>query len=233
LNLAMFYQKFDGYIDLAVVNAAPNRDGKVNSSGTTVSYNGDASTRGIEMQFDARPTTNWDVGLNASYADAHFDNASVPCNDFNGDGKPDSIGIPKVPVGQQVSFCTRDDSLAAISKFAMNASTEVRAEFAGVALFLRGLFSYRPAFTSKVLDYRFPSIANLNLYVGVRGPGNGWELSGFVKNAFNTRQVLSIGASEFKYGTSGGTLPPPLNSGYRQVSLAQPREFGITANLNF
>ena len=233
VNIAAFYQKFDGYIDITLVNPSPNRDGVVNSSGTNVSYNGDASTRGVELQLDARPSRNWDIGLNASYADAHWDGASVPCNDYNGDGKPDSIGTPRVPLGQQVSFCVRNDRLGDISKFAMNITSEVRMEVGSLTPFLRGLYTFRPAFTSGPSSYRFPDVSNLNLFFGIRSGGSRWELSGFVRNVFNTVQVQSVAGDQFKYSTSGGALPPPLLSGYRQIAIAPPREFGITASMNF
>lgn len=55
---------------------------------------GDAISKGIEVQLGFQPSQWVDFNVNATYADAHYDNAQLYCNDYNGDGIPDSIGTP-------------------------------------------------------------------------------------------------------------------------------------------
>lgn len=105
ISLAAYYQKFDGFISRRTVRTAAARDGVVDSGPFGINLNGDAVTKGIEADIATRVTDYLDLNVGASYNEARYSNALAPCNDFNFDGIPDTVGTPAVPVGQQVSFC--------------------------------------------------------------------------------------------------------------------------------
>src|SRR6185437_14169970 len=85
LNTDVFYQHFNGYINLLVVNASSAANGVIDTS-PTLTFNGDAESEGIETQLDAVITDGWDVGLKASWANAQYTNASIPCNTYTATG---------------------------------------------------------------------------------------------------------------------------------------------------
>ena len=238
LNLAAFYQKFDGFVGLVTAPTASARDGVIDGSAASISFNGDAISKGVEMQLDARPIDEWDISINASYANSHYDNATVPCRDSNGDGVPDTAGQPAVPIGQQVAFCTSNDRLANIPRFALSANSELRFSAGSIQPFIRGLLTYRPGFYAQAADYRYKSITNVNLFAGIRSPDAGWELTAFVKNLFNSTQITNASTAELQIATrflvpGPAGNPTPFRSGYTNVSVNPPREFGVTMNYRF
>lgn len=237
LNLAAFYQKFDGFVGLVTAPTASARDGVIDGSAASISFNGDAISKGVEMQLDARPIDEWDISINASYANSHYDNATVPCRDSNGDGVPDT-GQPAVPIGQQVAFCTTNERLANIPRFALSANSELRFSAGALQPFIRGLLTYRPGFYAQSADYRYKAITNVNLFAGVRSPDAGWELTAFVKNLFNSTQITNATSAELQIATrflvpGPAGNPTPFRSGYSAVSVNPPREFGVTMNYRF
>lgn len=238
INLAAFYQKFDGFVGLVTAPTSSARNGVIDGSANSISFNGDAISKGVEMQFDARPIDDWDISINASYANSHYDNALIPCRDSNGDGIPDTAGQPAVPIGQQVAFCQTNDRLANIPRFALSANSELRFSVGSLQPFIRGLVNYRPGFYSQTADYRYKAITNVNLFAGIRSPDAGWELTAFVKNLFNTTQITSASSAELQVATrflvpGPAGNPAPFRSGYSAVSVNPPREFGLTANYRF
>lgn len=235
VNLAAFYQKFDGFIGLTTVVTAPNRDGVISGAPANLSFNGDAISKGVELQVDARITREWSLGLAASYARSRYDNALTPCNDYNFDGKPDTQGERAVPIGQQVSFCTRNDRISESPDFALSANMEYAIDLGDVQPFIRSIVNYRSGFYSQQASYRYNAYANANLYLGVRNRTAGWELTLFVKNLFDTTQIRSVsndGNLQVATGTTtAGATPTPFLSNYRAVYTAPPREFGLTARI--
>jgi iron complex outermembrane receptor protein len=237
VNLAAFYQKFDGFIGLTSVVTAPNRDGVISGAPANLSFNGDAISKGVEAQIEARITRAWNVGLSASYARSRYDNARTPCNDYNFDGKPDTQGTRAVPIGQQVSFCTRNDRISETPDFSLSANTEYAIDLGDIEPFIRGLVTYRTGFYSQLASYRYNAYSNANLYVGIRNRTTGWDLTLFVKNLFDTTQVRSVsndGNLQVATGTTTRTgTPTPFLSNYRAVYSGLPREFGLTGRVAF
>lgn len=239
-NLAAYYQKFDGFIGLTSVVTSAARNGIVDSGTFTASFNGDAIAKGIEMQLDAAVTSFWDATLGMSYNKSHYDDALAPCNDFNFDGTPDSVGTPAVPVGQQVSYCRLNSRLNNSPEFALTATSELRAPVGFGELFLRGLFTHQAGYTIEAAAFRVPSNNNLDLFAGVRDDNGSWELSVFARNLFNDTSITGRGAGELQASTRYLTAPPPgsqpappFQSGYQTVTTRLPREFGLTASFRF
>jgi len=238
LNTDVFYQHFNGFINLVVVNASSAANGVIDAS-PTLTYNGDAESEGIETQLDAVITDGWDVGLKASWVNAQYTDALIPCNTFT------ASGAAFVPVGQQVSMCPNNGRIGETPKFHLTLQSEYDYD-TGTSYqpFISGLFSYQPGWHSSLVDYDYPDLPLLNLYAGVRNPDQGWDLTLFVKNAFDFESVRSLSpatAHGYQQATSvvqvyknnALAAGAPINSGYLPVTTTLPREIGVTLRYNF
>ncbi|TCJ37062.1 TonB-dependent receptor [Parafrankia sp. BMG5.11] len=251
LNLSAYYQKFKNYIAYnpgiatdAQINAttAAGSDGIADTALQPLPFTGDAISKGVEAQFSLSPTDFIDFAINAAYSDAHYDDAEILCNDFDGNGQPDADGVPSVQAGKQISTCVSNDRLSQIPKFSLSSTAEVRIPTGGsIEPFVRGLLNYRPGFNSERDNFDYRSYTKLDLFAGIRGAGGRWELLAFVKNVFDKARVLSASQGIVTQGTSGldFTFAPtnftgePFDSGYRTGVISPPRQIGVTAKFNW
>ncbi len=239
LNIAAFYQKFKNYVDFApaLTTNSSRIPGNVDTATAPLPTFGDATSKGVEMQLSIQPSDRVDFNLNATYADAHYDNAQVYCNDYNGDGLQDSIGVPRVPGTQQVALCTRNDRIADVPKFSLSSNGEVRFGSGSLTPFVRGLLSYRPGYDSQASAYRYRDFTKIDLFAGLRAEDK-WELNVFVKNVLNQTRATRVNQGRAQVPT--GTLPGleafgsiPFDSGYRLASISAPREIGATLRFSW
>lgn len=246
ISVAGFYQKFDGYLgrfndiyyNCQDMFGTCSPSGPAINNGTDVprtnglfnfNYNGDATIKGVEATVEGRPLDNWDVSVSAAYIKGRYDDAALPCNDFDGDGKPDGTGTPVITGSGNVSFCKTNSRLADIPDFTLSANSELRFPMDTVTPFVRGLLSYRPGVFSERADFRYQSRALLNAYVGVRTNDGRWEVNVFAKNLLNQKRITNISLGNAQQATAAG----PYDSGYRMVSATNPREVGLTTTFNF
>ena len=253
VDVAAFYQKFNGFISRftnisidqgtnidvdgdgipdGVFVGAP--DGDVDGA-TDVNYNGDATIKGVELTISGRPTDNWDFSISSSYVKARYKNALLPCNTFDGAGNP--IVVPNAAFGgvNNASFCNRNSRLADVPNFSLTANTEIRFPFGNVQPFIRGILNYRPSVFSENAQFRYPHRENINLFAGVRGPDNRWEVSIFARNLLNQEKITNIVVNNSTV-TGVDFLGGPnirYDSGYRGVNLTNPREVGLSAQIKF
>lgn len=243
LNLSAFYQKYQGYLvripyiyydyGLRGANGVPSGppDGTVDGvfpSG--FNYNGNATVKGVEATVNARPTPNWDLMVGAAYDHGRFNNAKLPCNDFNGSGTPNTIGSPSITGSGNVSYCQINGRLAEIPDFNLTTSTELRFPMGSVTPYVGALFTYRPSFNFWRTASHYQSLEQLNLYLGVRSAGDTWEIGGFVKNALNQKRVTSVlGPAVIPTARSGVVY----DSGYTLINATLPREIGATLTYHF
>jgi iron complex outermembrane receptor protein len=235
VNTDVFYQHFNGYINLTVVNASSAENGVIDTS-PTLTYNGDATSEGIETQVDAVITDGWDFGIKASWANAQYNDAKIPCNTFT------SSGAAFVPVGQQVSFCSSNGRIGETPKFHLTLQSEydynTGTEYQP---FISGLFSYQPGWHSSIDNYDYEALPILNLYAGVRDEEDGWDFTLFVKNLFDTQRIRTITPGDIQQSTSvvqvynnnALGVGTPIDSGYRGVNTTLPREIGVTLRYRF
>ena len=230
--LSAFYQKFDGFIN-RVNNVACNNNPQVDNSSTgcagsglvNLTYQGDASVRGAELDLRGQINRNWDAQVTMSYANAHYDNALIPCNDSNNDGIPDSGGAPTVQPGQYVSTCRLNAALSAQPKFQLSANSEYRVDLPDdFQVFARGLARYRGKGNNPNTNVATPDSFKVDAFLGVRTPV-GAEVSLFARNLFNERNDIVLPGQIFDL------LGAP--TGYTQVVYDQRREFGIQARVDF
>lgn len=245
-TLAAYDQKIDGYLTrlTSIYYNCPDYFGQCTGAGapinnttespngtTDVNYNGNAKVQGIDATLSARPTDNWDFQLNASYAHARWDKGVLlPCNDFNGDGTPDSAGVPKISGTRNVSFC-QYERLAAVPDFSFSGNTEYRFGRGGdMEPFVRGLVSYKPSVIQEQSNFKLPSTTLIDLFAGVRLKDGHWEITAFVKNILDERKITNMPlGSNYQWVTQSA----PYDSGYRYINTTTPREIGITSSYRF
>ncbi|MEC3948852.1 TonB-dependent receptor [Sphingobium sp. HWE2-09] len=240
ISLAAYYQKFDGFIGRNTVRTSAARNGVVDSGPFGINFNGDAVTKGVEAEIAARVNDNFDLNIGASYNKANYTDALAPCNDFNFDGIPDTVGTPAVPVGQQVSFCVLNTRLNDNPNFSLTANGDIHFPVGPVESFLRWNYKHRPSVAQQgTVPFTTPAQNRVDLFAGVRGGDNRWEVSLFVRNVLNERKLLTQGA-ELQATTSylvrqpaGSPPSPSFLSGYRAITVSPPRELGISASFNF
>ncbi len=243
--ISAFYQKLDNYLSrfTGIVYNCPTSAAsgscttdpavKINTptditatdGSFDFNYNTNGTIKGVELQLDARPTDNWDLNLNASYARGRFDNARVPCNDFAGTGVPNASGPQKITGSGNVSFCQVNGRIAEVPDFNLSANTEFRFPMETVTPYVRALFTYRPGFRSERVNYDYRSRQLLNLFLGVKTNESGWDLSVFAKNLLNQKRITNISLGTAQQSTSAGIA---YDSGYFLANTMNPREFGLT-----
>ncbi len=253
LDVSAFYQKFDGFIS-RFSDIYQDQGNNIDVSGDGVpdgvyvgppdgvidgtagyNYNADAKVKGVEVTINGRPSPNWDFSVSSAYVKARFDNALVPCNVLAPSGA--AIVVPNPAFGgvNNVSFCTRNSRLSDVPDFSLTANTEVRLPIGRVQPFIRGLFTYRPSVFSQNVQYRYPSRELLNVFIGIRGEENRWELTAFARNVLGQDRITN---TTINNGTITGTnllggSGVLFDSGYRLVNLTNPREFGLSASFRF
>ncbi len=235
VNTDVFYQHFNGYINLVVVNASSAENGVIDTS-PTLTYNGDATSEGIETQVDAIITDGWDIGIKGSWVNAQYNDAKIPCNTFT------SSGAAFVPVGQQVSMCSSNGRIGETPKFHLSVQSEYDVD-TGTAYqpFISTLFTYQPGWHSSLENYDYDALPILNLYAGVRDEDAGWDFTLFVKNLLDIQRIRTISPADYQQSTSVVQVynnnalgaGAPIDSGYRTVATTLPREIGVTLRYRF
>lgn len=222
-NLKGYIRRFDGiYYDRTLSTPA--------NGFFSFNYNGDAKIKGVEATIDARPLTNWDLGIQASYTHARYSNAPLPCNDYAGTGVPNQTGTRKVTGTGNVSYCKSNGRLSESPDFSLTANTEVRFPMGSVTPFIRANWQHRTGFFSDLSQYTYEGRDLVNLFVGLRSSESGWEVNAFARNLFNQQKItnISLGNAQIAAAVSG-----TYDSGYRLVNTMAPREFGLTARMTF
>lgn len=251
LDVSAFYQKFDNYISRFTgiqtdqgTNIDVTGDGEpdgvyvgppdgIIDGGSDYNYNGDATVKGVEATIAGRPTDNWDFSVSMSYVKARYKNALLPCTTLDPvTGQPVVIPNPAFGGVNNVSFCNRNSRLADTPDFSLTANSEVRFGSGPMQPFIRGLINYRPSVYSEQQQFRYPSRTLINLFVGLRGEENKWEISAFARNLLNQKRITNISVNNSQF-TASNDSDIVYDSGYRTVNVTNPREFGISGSFRF
>ena len=252
-NLTVYHQKFDNYPFRSqagiyyVSNAATVSGGVVTITPTVGTFNFVASVpvevNGVEAEFTADVTPNWNIGLTASYSLGKIKNGTVPCNDLNGDGVPDNLTAPptlavlQAAVGaNNISSCKVTQRSSFQPPFSATLQTEYhRALTSGVEGFARGLVTLNGAAQGDP-QFQYDQVGSyglVNLYLGARDPGGMWEISLFGKNITGTTKATTInplattGYQELAPPTFRTTVGKTFTSTYSQINTTPEREFGV------
>ena len=228
LNGDIFHQAYENYI------------GRQNNLFTYLGYsnittNGNAVAQGAELSADGFVADGWRVRVNTTFDNAHYDNAKLPCNDFNGSGQPNNDGPPLVvPAGAVTSVCTTNTSLGAPRWFVSFTSEYSVALSDRLEGFVRGIYSFTPATSLGLaaIDQDPRNIANV--YVGVHPPGGRWEANVFLKNVFGALGGGNLVGEQYDAGyLLPRVTPVNVDTGYRSSSILRPRQAGVTLAYRF
>ncbi|TXC72739.1 TonB-dependent receptor [Sphingomonas ginsenosidivorax] len=211
---------------------------------------------GVEAEFAGDISSQWNVGLVASYALGKIKKGIIPCNDLNGDGRPDTVTATptlaqlQAAVGaNNLGACTTNQRSAFLPPLSVTLQSEYHLPITnGVDGFLRGLANFAgksQTDPSNAFD-DVKSYGTLNLFVGIRDPKGQWELTAFAKNLTNTIKVLSrsnpVDTSYQQLGFGGIGPAGPILTGptgavqtgtYNIISTTPMREFGLNAKFRF
>ena len=236
-NLSYFNQDYKGYIASQfniACTGAPNASGPAFATANglangatcfgTMFRNADAVSKGLELEVRAQVTPDWMIGVNYTYTDAHFANALVPCNDYNGDGVPDVNGTPMVQQGKYVSECHSNTTLGSLPKVAVSGMTRYEVHLGGLDEYVSANAIKRDESYFPQTARWFPGYTQVNATLGVKSRASHWDVNVWAKNLFN--KVVQ--------DTDGG----PWNifgqySGVRIGTVINDREIGATLRWEF
>jgi iron complex outermembrane receptor protein len=237
LNMAYFDQAYKGFI--AVTNnvactGVPNpnglgfatNDGLIDGDACrqNVRFNGDAVSKGLDLELRALVTDNWTLGVNYAYVDAHFENALVPCNDYNGDGLIDNNGAAMIQQGEYVSECRTSAPLGQLSPNSLSAMTTYNFNIGALGAYVRANVSYHDEAYFPQTGLDLPADTRVNAYVGLRSRDEKWEVSLWAKNLFDKVVQDNDGGNWIVAGVFTG-----LNIG----TVTYGRELGLTFRRDF
>jgi len=203
------------------------------------------TVKGVEAEAAYQIRDRWSIAANASYARGRIKNGTVACTDLNRDGSPDqNVATPtlpdlqgSLPAGENLAVCPGFNGPATTTpRFSANIQSEYGFDIGNtMSGFLRGSATISGK-TKGDPNNSFDNVGAyglLNLFAGLRGENGTWEITGFVKNILNERQVLSVGSGVLStsYRNGVGQAQPPFRSEYRSVAVTAPREFGISARI--
>ena len=229
-----FYQKFDGYFGYhpaVYFRSTPETPPPYTNQLNGGAFNGNASVPGLEVQTDAQLMKNWTASLNGSWNNAHFDNATSPCNDYLGIGIPNNApagsGTGNIHGNKQVSYCVLNGPISDAPPWSIAATTEYVHPVFGLDAFIRGLAKYQTGYYQPDLLTNADPMLLVNAYLGVRTPGGHWELQMFLKNLFD--RVTQNYQSPTPVVAGNGLY----NSHYYQVYQNPGREIGFSLRYTF
>ena len=197
LNLDFFYIRWDS-LQLNLPTGSPGQFYIANA--------GNADSKGIELELNARPLAGWDIFTGIGTADARFRSGAMA-------GHTDATGVDSsVNVTGRHLIYTPDITAHGGTQYAW-AVCKAATVYARTEAVVYGHYYYNPVNTAGQDTY---SLANFR--VGVRGLH--WFAEGWVENAFDTHSVPI--AFEFPNGQSGFV-----------GESGAPVTFGLRAGLNF
>jgi iron complex outermembrane recepter protein len=256
-NVSAFYQKFSNFpysaarATFATYNTVSGvTTPTINTNlGVNLAAVVPATVYGGELEWSFRPNDKLSLSAGVSYAHSRINNGTIPCNDYI---LPDGVtvgsdGIPDTFTGTytaaQINTATGGQGVGACKVTGVPAS--ITPEWSGFAqgeyrqpvsdhtdVFLRGLLNW---YGSNKNDYANPiddvaGYALLNLYLGARDNSGRWEISAYAKNITNTFRVTSRSQTSIAVpGVSTGIA----YTGYRTITVTDPREFGVTMRFAF
>ena len=220
LNVALYYQKFDGYLGFTRGVQVVNDAGEPVDLPGGIVYNGDANIWGIEVEGKVLLSERWDAGGALSYSKGEWDGATQPCNDRVGNEVIGSCDIDGQPIGGE-------------PEWSLSLNSEYFYPLKSTELYLRGLFKYtddrlNTDASAGIGNVRseFSSYQTLDLFTGLRSNDFAWDVSLWVKNVTDEDEVIyQQGPDQYDIALSGGS--------YTQTNILRERTFGMTARYNF
>lgn len=220
-SVSAFYTKFD---DLQVQSFVQALRTFVLSNAAT------ASTRGVDLSVQARPTKGLTISASASYIDAKFDDypgaQCYPTQTTNGcranvnSSDPTFVGVFNA-AGYQLPLSARFTTTIG-AEYATPIANDLDFELGG------GLYHRSPQSAGLGAMFDIPTWDTIDLRAGLRGKS--WNVSLFCKNCTNEIRPISIGSDGGDANPVAG--PPVLTLGQR-FSFESVRTLGVRFGVNF
>jgi iron complex outermembrane receptor protein len=259
LNVSYYHQDFKNYFyssrNVQIAQRIGNPDGIIGNAddvyqlvvaNPALAANVPVKVDGIEADFSIEPARGLTFGGTVSYSKSKIKNGVIPCNIPGGAASAQELLA--FTGGEQVNTCTVNYSAGNDAPFQFSLQGEYdRAINDQLDGFVRGLMNFKgdsendPA---NSLD-RVSMYAPVSFFAGVRSK-DGWELTAFIKNAFNTQRVLTRDAdplaqnvvfldatkvqSDPAHASLGGF---PQVTPYRLITTTAPQEFGLNFRYSF
>lgn len=204
VNLAGFYAQYDNF-------QANNPDLVAGVVVTRFTNAGTVSTRGVELDFNYRPTRNTTVNGGVAWTDAHVDQ-------FN--AAPGAAATAIIPSGTPLGFAPRWKGSVSVSQ------TIETGGFADIVLGSSVNFqsSQLSLFAPDPVQRRLgtiPGYSLVNLSVALAGRDDAWRITAQIRNLFDHAYPAAI--------VNGG-----VSGAYRyQIPRDADRYWGITGRVNF
>jgi iron complex outermembrane receptor protein len=181
----------------------------------------EAETRGIESDTTLLLTEAWTLSLSAAFNDAKFnDFKDNPCN---GD-------ISLLSPTRPYNTCdVSGDRLPQAPRWSGSLSSDYWMPVVGdMQWYISSLLNAKSSQIDEVTRDTLPGYATLDIFSGFRsGEETGWDVSLWIKNAFDRVVVTRV------YRAEGSPLSAPGFLPYDQVFTNMPRQFGVTGTLRF
>lgn len=226
LNASAFRQKFT---NLTIYIPGVTYLNTISTPPQPTNFDFTASVKALVQGFDVdsafQITPDWNVAVQASYADGKVKGSEVPCNVTN------AAGAPVFNTDGLISLCPGGPA-SRLPLWNATIQTEyVHPVTDNMDGFIRGLLTYYPQNKNRVEpDFTVDAYSLANLYAGVRSHDGAWELSVFARNAFETKQTLDVQQVQLAINSALGAAFPQLiqPSGYFQTLTTPRREVGVS-----
>jgi len=216
VNTVAYLQDFDGYQGFVRGIEYINIQGQLDPLVGGLVFNGDASIKGVEMDWRMQATDVWRVGGTFSYNKAEFDNAAIPCN----------IRAP----GQILGLCQSSGRLPGSTELQATLFSELMMPISGSSnIFIRGNMKY----SNGILSTRPVSFGEdagetesyilADFFIG--WVNESFEISAFVKNLLDEDSDIDL--------RNAGDPNFDINGDFTEVLLLPERSAGITVNFQF
>jgi len=231
------YKNFIGTIQGATYTQQPNPAGTpicTSGTGSTcnvgLTTNGPAKTTGFEVTLRTKFTDHLYTQLNLAYADAHYTNADLYCNDYANTGVPNASGAPLVQPNKYISTCRTNQSLSpTVGPWQLSMNGEYSHDLTNSAqAYLRGLLNYSSSAPGTPgAGLAIPATTTLNAFLGVRGSqgeNHGWDGFVYVRNLFDSRYFRTSSNEQVVFG---------VPTGYHDVFSLPQRQYGVTVSYHY
>ena len=220
LNAALFYQDYSDYIGRAT-RIAINRGGIPSADGSpsgesSITTNGDATVRGVELELDYLLGTHWRFSGGVSYVEAQYkDGARIPCN--AGD----------IPAGEVLNTCDYGgQELGPQPRLSASLTGDYTIPLDRFEAYARGLYNFTGRRTDvDATSGELGAFATFDLHLGLRDAGAVWDVSLFARNLFDREATRSL-QPEFRDFNGDGT-------GYQKALVVPQRLVGISGTWRF
>ncbi len=238
VNFAAFYQQYKGFLFSALgVPYVSNTTTPISvASAASLTVNADAKVKGFDLELGYRPSKQFSISGNVNYARGRLSNASVPCNDANGDGIPDTTIPTLASFGTEaVRYCNSKAALAFQADWNASMQAEFNMPVSGrTDAYIRTLMNYTPQNKFAPGGFTADSYGLINLFLGVRDNGGNWDIGLFARNLTNTEKLLGQGTTDIATPPiAQSALGLARSSGYRSVTVTPRRELGVTLRMDW